>query len=331
MKNIVTDIHTTNQTLLTPFLQRYIYNWLLDLIPKALPANYITLTSLVAIGTGFILSHQSLHQNTWLSLLIASLLFLYLLCDDLDGLQARRTHTQSSLGEFLDHYSDSLCLGASSFILLNAIPPSIPYVLLAHLIGVYLLITTTFYSQYQTKHLQLHEISAPEALFLYTLLILLSSNDAIFGFLHTKLVGIFTPTDLFISLLTVVYVYYAFKNILSCPQGLSGKFYSYLLGGIVTTVLAFQASVPLVGNALIVLYHGVYIGHLITSKVTEKKEPFPILIIPIYLFVQYVSGSKWMLEALPILLGIQLTVYLYTFVRVFQQFRHEWKWYNRMV
>lgn len=99
-------------TILDPYLQVW-WEWVVHKLPLWLAPNCMTLAGLlVVISTTilFIIHSPDAKQDVppWLLLLGALSIFIYQTLDACDGKQARRTQTQSQLGELFDHGCDSL-------------------------------------------------------------------------------------------------------------------------------------------------------------------------------------------------------------------------------
>ncbi|XP_036231078.1 cholinephosphotransferase 1 isoform X1 [Bactrocera oleae] len=111
----------TSSSLLDPWLQPW-WNWLVSMTPLWLAPNLITIIGLIVniVTTLILVSYSPDGKSTppaWASLLCAFGLFVYQSLDSIDGKQARRTNTQSPLGELFDHGCDSI---STVFVALSA-------------------------------------------------------------------------------------------------------------------------------------------------------------------------------------------------------------------
>lgn len=96
-----------DRSILLPYVTRLIVQPLERRIPRTVSANTLTLSSLGCAAGGFAIA--LLTTPSRLTLFVVALLFTaYTLLDNLDGPHARATGTSSPLGEFLDHWLDSL-------------------------------------------------------------------------------------------------------------------------------------------------------------------------------------------------------------------------------
>ena len=99
-------------TLLDPFMQIW-WEWVTQRLPLWLAPNCMTLAGLLIViltAIIFIIYSPDAKQDmpSWLLLLGALSIFIYQTLDACDGKQARRTQSQSQLGELFDHGCDSI-------------------------------------------------------------------------------------------------------------------------------------------------------------------------------------------------------------------------------
>ena len=107
---------SAQESILRPYYQRWIWNPALGLIPASLSPNALTGISTLCCAASFLLA-ATMASNP-VAMLAASLgIFAYLSLDNMDGAHARETGQSSRLGEFLDHWLDTLNNG---FVILGA-------------------------------------------------------------------------------------------------------------------------------------------------------------------------------------------------------------------
>ncbi|KAI8365273.1 CDP-alcohol phosphatidyltransferase-domain-containing protein [Radiomyces spectabilis] len=92
---------------------RHYWNWAITLFPLWIAPNLITLIGLLFMVTNvifvaLIVPDLESEGPSWLYFSFAIGLWLYSTFDNVDGRQARRTHTSSPLGELFDHGCDAL-------------------------------------------------------------------------------------------------------------------------------------------------------------------------------------------------------------------------------
>jgi phosphatidylglycerophosphate synthase len=102
-------------SLLGPWLRRSICVKLLPYIPLNISANALTITGHIAVVIGFLCSMAvsrgplvEWSATRWISLVPAAALTVYLIADEIDGMQARRIGASGPLGDFMDAWLDTL-------------------------------------------------------------------------------------------------------------------------------------------------------------------------------------------------------------------------------
>ena len=94
-----------DKSILLPWLKKNLFAVLHRGIPYGVPANMLTLISIIIMWTTFFL-FVNLEEVAGHDILLAvAAIFLYILFDHFDGLQAKATRSSSPLGEILDHFS----------------------------------------------------------------------------------------------------------------------------------------------------------------------------------------------------------------------------------
>lgn len=107
---------SAQDSILRPYYQRWIWDPVLRVIPESWSPNSLTLLSTGCCAASFALA--SLANSSSLAMLAAAILvFAYVSLDNMDGAHARRTGKSSRLGEFMDHWLDTLNNG---FVVLGA-------------------------------------------------------------------------------------------------------------------------------------------------------------------------------------------------------------------
>jgi phosphatidylglycerophosphate synthase len=95
-----------DESVLLPILKKHVFIPLHRWIPYGVPANYLTLVSIVMMW-GIFLYFTTLELPSPAEIGAAVLVITaYVIFDHFDGLQAKLTQTSSPLGEWLDHFSD---------------------------------------------------------------------------------------------------------------------------------------------------------------------------------------------------------------------------------
>jgi len=138
---------SAQDSILLPWYRRFVWGPALELIPESVAPNTLTAISTLACGLSFVLAAAFRHDGVAM-VAAALLVFTYLSLDNMDGAQARRVGRSSRLGEFLDHWLDTLNNG---FVTLGAclaagLPPLFT-------LGVFAVTTLAFYAvQWELRH-----------------------------------------------------------------------------------------------------------------------------------------------------------------------------------
>ena len=103
-------------SLLKPYYQRWLWDPILKALPTSLAPNAMTIIATLCCAGSFLIA-ITLNQHPLALLGAAFLIIAYLSLDNLDGVQARRLGKSSRLGEFLDHWLDTLNNG---FVVIGA-------------------------------------------------------------------------------------------------------------------------------------------------------------------------------------------------------------------
>ncbi|KAF2075427.1 hypothetical protein CYY_003256 [Polysphondylium violaceum] len=142
-------------------------NVLVEYIPKCIAPNLITAIGLFCqlLGLGlacYYLGFENTKDDShrWVHLFSGAMVFIYMMLDNIDGKQARRTKTSSPLGELFDHGCDSWTVGLAPMIVGISVGISLEKIVIA-----FLLATIPFYlahwEEYFTHHLVLGALNGP--------------------------------------------------------------------------------------------------------------------------------------------------------------------------
>jgi phosphatidylglycerophosphate synthase len=107
---------SAQESILLPYYKRLVWNTILDWLPAWLSPNAMTVISTACCLSSFLLA-ALLGTHPAALVAAAFLVLVYLTLDNLDGAHARRIGRSTRLGEFLDHWLDTLNNG---FVVLGA-------------------------------------------------------------------------------------------------------------------------------------------------------------------------------------------------------------------
>ena len=107
---------SAQESILRPYYQRWLWDPMLSVMPRRISPNALTGISTLCCAGSFVLAATASSSSP--AMVAASLgVFAYLSLDNMDGAHARNTGQSSRLGEFLDHWLDTLNNG---FVILGA-------------------------------------------------------------------------------------------------------------------------------------------------------------------------------------------------------------------
>lgn len=146
---------------------RSFWDWALQFVPIWIAPNVITLLGFLFQIFSFILSlifSDKLSEPLpwWVCIINGIFLFLYQTLDNLDGRQARRTHSSSVLGQFFDHGCDAITAALELFKLVATLNFGNTYrtFYLILLLGVGFFLAT--WQEYVVKKFYLGYINGPD-------------------------------------------------------------------------------------------------------------------------------------------------------------------------
>ncbi|KAG0438015.1 hypothetical protein DMUE_3352 [Dictyocoela muelleri] len=177
-------------SLLSKVLDKYV-----EYLPTWLAPNVITVFggACIVLNTLLvILIDPNLESNRFVSLLSALLLQLYSFADSIDGKQARRTKSCSSLGQLMDHGIDSMVLILSSFMVGSNFGIGYPDCLIYLFPGIMNFFMVTL-SEFYTKVFSLWYVNGPtegiySTILMYLMISIFSKN--ILNFLFRNILKI---------------------------------------------------------------------------------------------------------------------------------------------
>jgi ethanolaminephosphotransferase len=316
-------------SLLWPLFEKYVTDPLFKFIPWGLPANVITLIGNFCLLLGTLTAYFT-HRGTltWWPL-IPVLVYIYLGCDCLDGKQARRTNTSSSLGGFLDHFFDILAMGHMLTMLIFAFDINDPFTVGVMIAVGYLSIFGSYYEQYYTRTMVFESISAFEMMTFSNVLCCLGffGRGMIRGFLKIEIFFHISILDLAIGFAILVGIISMIKNI--HRTGRTGKKRCFLYFPLMAVVVFFSAKFfGVLGTVFIVtLYCGTYVERLMIAYEEEKKEPTLDFMFPLLLGAAFglnIPGEIVFMAGMAYQIISLVVVFLYGFIPL----RDGWVWIN---
>ncbi len=317
-----------DQSFLTPPLYKFFVDPFVKVLPRWLPANFITIIAFIFVIAAFSISIRGYYNGNYdYWFLIPLLLFGYLIGDCSDGKQARKTNTGSPLGEYFDHFLDSFVTGFLMGILLISFQVTNPFVITIGFFNLYLGQIATFWEHYHHKPMYFAKMSTSEGILAIGLSSWLMSFESLRTGAAYTLFG-FTCGDLLIICI-MMGSFVTVKHALVTTKTISTRLVFHLIFslGITVFVAVFYHSDMLYIALLCTCYNVLFLASLLAATAQETEEGLPDLIIPLsciglYLLPQYTDT----VQALQIIyLAIRIIIRFAAFFKVYKQY---WYWIN---
>ena len=187
-----------------PYYKKYLLNYLINWIPKSVPANALTMIANIGTLVAFVCMMAIPNPQSGVLVLMGLCIFFYVTLDNLDGAQARRNNTCNALGEFLDHWVDcynNLMIAVSMGIALKIQPVLLLFAVAASMLGY----MATLWEQYRTGWINLGRVGSVEGLFLVLLMYFVAAIGGA-KFVGTPVVLGLSAVDLLAVTAIVVYM-----------------------------------------------------------------------------------------------------------------------------
>jgi len=277
-------------SLLTPLFKQVFVTPLVGLLPVGLPANIITIISNCFFYLAFYLAIDKELLGNLNFIVIPILLLAYLVGNHLDGAQARRTKTESALGEFCDHFPGAFNNGFLIFILFSLFTVTEQWLIGVVLFTSYLAHTVAFYEQFKSGWLIFETLGSLEGTLLSILLIIMAYFTPVYNLYVSTIYSTLSIFDLFLIFTTLGVLLTFIKTIKRVPNVTYGIWlYTVLLA--VTTIFGVLMFNALQSTILITLYASWYIGKLKTAHLVDGVERSTGLFTPLLMIVAYFLHS----------------------------------------
>lgn len=296
-----------------PFFDKYFVQPILKILPASLKSNTITLISGIFAFSAFALIIQA-RKNVYHAWFLVPFFFLgYIVCDYLDGAQARKIGCGSPLGEFLDHFFDSLATGYLVSGLLVAYHVESKFFFILSLALGYFAQATAFWEKYRNKKMYFAKFSATESIILIGGVITLAGITPLRNFMEYEFLFGINCVKLFIVFCAVCTGISSVTALIR-SGGASIKFYSYAISSFVVALFISQTNFPLYVKCVIVsLYCVSYLSKLLTSITMDVKDKYPDFIFPLLAFLIMIFNEHIYIRILICLIYLIFSVMMKVF------------------
>lgn len=332
VKRVVPEYHYNiidNSILLDPF-KKYIVTPAIKFVPWKIPANIITIVSNIFLYWALFLAVSHKPEYTLDFPVIAAFIFMYILGDHLDGMQAKRTKTSSALGEFCDHYLDAFNNGIITFIILTMYNVTDPHLLTFIFFFSYISHSTVIYEQFKNKKIIFEVIGTLEVLFFAVAIVAIGVIGPFHTWATTPIALTYTPIELTFICTTTAGFGTMIRSWFRISE-ITKTFYLYLLCSVVLGVFSYLFLEAIEIFSLFTLYNGIYIGRIMKGYLADGKERYPNIVIPgilialglIYIVDKAVPG--YIMRYIYIYMFMTILYIVYT---VFRRLSKFWVWRN---
>lgn len=280
-----------DNSLLTPPFKQWVITPLIKIVPWAIPANIITLISNGFVYLGLYVSLNPEVTGKYTPLIIAACLFVYLIGDHLDGMQAKRTGTGSALGEFCDHYLDAFNNGIVVYTMLVVFKIQQPVIISSVIAISYIAHMAVFYEQFKTGWLTFEKIGSLEGVLLSSILIGLSFIDSFYSFMTIPLIAGFSVASIFIIGSAIGALSTFIQTYLRTPDVKVGYWIFIILLATLAIAGVFTFSDVQLFTVL-TLYASLYIGKLMYGHLIDGIEGQPDWLLPVALILYPAFGTN---------------------------------------
>lgn len=314
-------------SVLTPPFKKWIVEPVFKLVPRGIPANIITIISNLFIYASLFLAINRELLGQFNFLVIPLFIFIYLVGDHLDGMQAKNTGTGSALGEFCDHYLDAFNNGILLMVLFLLFDINNPYLVAAFISVSYIAHTVVFYEQFKTGWLIFEKIGSLEAVALTIFLLISAYFPSILQFYLSEAYFGLTIMELVMIGSTLGAVGTLIKT-LGRIESVTYAFWLFIITVLSVSFLAASLYSSFTVFVIITLYGSVYIGKLMQGHLLDGIERSPGLFTPTLLAILYLTDfSAW--TDFRIVIGLYLMGSIAMLVyKTFKPLSQYWVWWN---
>lgn len=312
--------------LVGPFC-RYVVRWFVQWMPRAVPANLLTLGSSASMWVMLALAAIA-SDPAGLAPWCLALMAAYVIYDHADGMHSRRTGTSSPLGEFLDHYADAFH-GPITVVVMFLVAGRADSPLLVVLVwAVALAGAAIMVEERERKELHFGVLGPLEGMLLGLAFFASWSHPAAAAWWHAPLSGDFTVFAAVMAggaLGSLVTVVGCVRRIGRMPAGLP----VFALAGAVFCALGLWGGTAWWGPVLLLMLHGAdYSGRAIASHLRGTPPARADVVAPVLVAVALVARvpGVWPVAAAAIWLVVRNAGLAAGFFAVFGGY---WRWRNR--
>ena len=319
-----------DESILLPFLKSYVFSVLHRCIPYGVPANYLTLVSIIVIWSCFLYLIGVNNPDNLDTIIVFFAITIYVIFDHFDGLQAKKTGTGSPLGEILDHYSDVLNGSIILYLFFRILQIELGWIFYLVIWANLVAFTVTYLEQSIRKELYFGKIGSLEGvlLILFILGSLMTSQGKYF-WLKNKFFDIPLHVLLVIGLIlgVIITVAGSIRRLQHVPK----TFIHYFITGASLCFICFYYQINWYISFLVI---NVYSADLILKSMKfhllDAEDPKPDLIVYIlFLFLIFQQFFEYEIQIGFLVYGLAVTAkVVWEIGQIFYKLRTYWIWWN---
>ena len=298
-----------DESILLPFLKKYVFSVLHRCIPYGVPANYLTLVSIIVIWSCFLYLIGVNTPDDADIIIVFFAITIYVIFDHFDGLQAKKTGTGSPLGEILDHYSDVFNGSIILYFFFRILQIELDWIFYLVIWANLVAFTVTYLEQSIRKELYFGKIGSLEGvlLILFILGSLMTSQGKYF-WLKNKLFDI--PLHVLLVIGLILGVIFTVAGSIRRLQHIPKTFIHYFITGASLCFICFYYQINWYISFLVI---NVYSADLILKSMkyhlldTEIPKP-DLFIYVLFLFLIFQSFFKYEQQICFLVYGLTLSL-----------------------
>ncbi len=322
-----------DESILLPYLKKYVFVVLHRIVPYGVPANYLTVVSIIIMWTAFTYFVTIEEVNSEAVLVAIFAILLYVIFDHFDGLQAKASQTSSPLGEILDHYSDVFNGAIVVYLCFRCMHLQLGWLFLIVLWFNFLAFAVTYVEQRERRELYFGKIGSLEGIILILLVMLSCLSFAGLDVWHQP--GLFSQPN-YLLLFTVFLLGFLFTaygcidRIGHCPA----DFLHFSVAGTVLMLICGAYSIPWYLASLVIT--GYSSDYILNSMQTyffgvSSRHPDPVLLLLLagVALLQLVSWNVTLLIIIFWIYGLLIAGKIFWRGRnMWQELKVFWIWWN---
>ena len=320
----------TDESILLPFLKKYVFSVLHRYIPYGVPANYLTLVSIIVIWSCFLyLIGVDTPDDTDI-IIVFFAITIYVIFDHFDGLQAKKTGTGSPLGEILDHYSDVFNGSIILYLFFRILQIELGWIFYLVIWANLVAFTVTYLEQSIRKELYFGKMGSLEGILLILFILgsLMTSHGKYF-WLKNKLFDI--PLHFLLVIGLILGVIFTVTGSIRRLQHIPKSFIHYFITGSSLCFICFYYQINWYISFLVInVYSADFILKSMKFHLLHADIPKPDLIVyMLFLFLIFQHIFEYEIQTVFIVYGLSVTTKIvWEIYQIFYELRSYWIWWN---